>query len=230
MNRILTIIGLVSTVIYTTALYFLLSGRFSQLYAMPLNEVGDFMAGIFGPLAIFWLILGFFQQGKELQQSTNALELQAEELNNSVRQQKELVEISRKQFESEISAFEQQRNKEREQALPRFFFPGVGANHSDKVHKFSTDAKNTGAPVTNVELSMNVEMQSFTPKIIPTWDRNKDFRLQWEYLDWVTPEEAILTITFIDRLGHQGQNQFMLTGNTEGSHPKVEILEIEVNH
>lgn len=27
---------------------------------LELNELGDFCAGVFGPLAIFWLILGFF--------------------------------------------------------------------------------------------------------------------------------------------------------------------------
>jgi Fe2+ transport system protein B len=57
---------------------------------MPLNNLGDFLAGVFGPLAIFWLILGFLQQGKELQQNTEALEMQADELKKSVNQEKNL--------------------------------------------------------------------------------------------------------------------------------------------
>ena len=65
-----------------------------KLEAIKLNEVGDFLAGAFGPLALIWVVLGFFQQGEELRNSVEALKLQAEELRNSVEQQKELVEVS----------------------------------------------------------------------------------------------------------------------------------------
>ena len=98
MNKILTTIGAIVTVGYAAFISYLLYGRFGQFNTMSLNEVGDFLAGIFGPLAIFWLILGFIQQGKELKQNTEALELQAQELKNSVEQQKELVSVSRQQF------------------------------------------------------------------------------------------------------------------------------------
>ena len=30
------------------------------------NELGDFLAGTFAPVAFLWLVLGFFQQGAEL--------------------------------------------------------------------------------------------------------------------------------------------------------------------
>ena len=32
-----------------------------ELHELRLNELGDFLAGAFGPLALFWLVLGFFQ-------------------------------------------------------------------------------------------------------------------------------------------------------------------------
>lgn len=41
-----------------------------------LNSLGDFLAGIFAPVAFFWLILGYVQQGKQLEQNTKALEQQ----------------------------------------------------------------------------------------------------------------------------------------------------------
>jgi hypothetical protein len=31
-----------------------------DLKQLSLNELGDFLAGAFGPLALFWLVLGFF--------------------------------------------------------------------------------------------------------------------------------------------------------------------------
>lgn len=72
-----------------------------------LNSLGDFLAGIFAPVAFFWLILGYVQQGKQLDQNTKALEqqeralqLQIDEMKESVKQQTELVNIQRQQFTS----------------------------------------------------------------------------------------------------------------------------------
>ncbi len=61
---------------------------------MKFNEWGDFFAGAFAPLAFLWLVIGYFQQGEELGQNTKALEqqeralqLQVDELKQSVEQQ-----------------------------------------------------------------------------------------------------------------------------------------------
>lgn len=45
-----------------------------------LNEFGDFLAGAFAPLAFFWLVRGFYQQGKGLEQNSEALKMQATDL------------------------------------------------------------------------------------------------------------------------------------------------------
>ena len=78
-----------------------------KLFALDPNEFGDMLAGVFAPLAFLWLVLGFFQQGKELKASVAALELQGKELHNSVEQQRELVKVSREQMESEVAATQQ---------------------------------------------------------------------------------------------------------------------------
>lgn len=70
-----------------------------ELKALKLNEKGDFLAGIFSPLAFLWLIFGYYQQGLELQQNTIALKRQATELANSVREQKRLVALQEKEQE-----------------------------------------------------------------------------------------------------------------------------------
>ena len=78
-----------------------------------LNAVGDFLAGVFAPLAFFWLVRGFYQQGKGLEQNSIALRLQAEELKSStdalnlqvqemkasVEQQKIMAEFQRLEIE-----------------------------------------------------------------------------------------------------------------------------------
>lgn len=91
MGRALAAIGIVLTVCYALFAWWLVGDRIQTLRSMDLNEVGDFLAGAFGPVAILWLVLGFFQQGIELRQGTDALRLQAKELSNSVEQQIELV-------------------------------------------------------------------------------------------------------------------------------------------
>ena len=63
----LTGYGIAGTVFYLG----ILVGVFFRVGAAPfvgkqLNEWGDFLAGVFGPLALLWLALGYFIQAKEL--------------------------------------------------------------------------------------------------------------------------------------------------------------------
>jgi hypothetical protein len=90
------------------------------------NEWGDMFAGLFAPVAFLWLVLGFFQQGQELQLSTHALRLQAEELKHSVEQQRELVEVTRQQVLANLDEQERKRAAETEAAQPRFVFSSTG--------------------------------------------------------------------------------------------------------
>lgn len=74
----------------------------SEYYLVPtlkLNELGDFLAGVFGPVAFLWLVLGYMQQGEELRSSSNALQKQAIELENSVRQQETIAKVAMIQLE-----------------------------------------------------------------------------------------------------------------------------------
>lgn len=64
------------------------------------NELGDFLAGSFAPLAFLFLYLGYKIQGEELKQNTKALEKQAEELANSVAEQKRLIAIHQEEKEA----------------------------------------------------------------------------------------------------------------------------------
>ncbi len=45
----------------------------TSLGDVAFNEIGDFLSGIFSPIAFLWLILGYIQQGQELKQSTAAI-------------------------------------------------------------------------------------------------------------------------------------------------------------
>lgn len=62
---------------------------------MSLNEFGDFLAGVFVPLALIWAIMGFWLQLRQLGQNTEALKLQAEELQNAVKEFGEMADEQR---------------------------------------------------------------------------------------------------------------------------------------
>jgi hypothetical protein len=99
----LKVIGVLVSVIYLFIVGTLSITSKDAFANLDPNMWGDFLAGAFGPLALFWLVLGFFQQGSELRNSAEALRIQAAELRNSVEAQKSLVKSSDRQIEQEIS-------------------------------------------------------------------------------------------------------------------------------
>ena len=96
-KRNLGIFGFSLTLMYLFTFVLVFRNELIDIRSLTLNEVGDFLAGFMGPVALFWIVLGFFQQGQELRNSVETLKLQAKELANSVEQQKGLVEVSRQQ-------------------------------------------------------------------------------------------------------------------------------------
>lgn len=67
--------GWVATIVYllfigSISILFIVSGNSESL---SLNNLGDFLAGVFSPLALLWLVLGYRQQGRELRLQANEL-------------------------------------------------------------------------------------------------------------------------------------------------------------
>lgn len=120
MGKQLAWLGSSLTIFYLVGLTWFTWGRLACLHTMPLNELGDFLAGAFGPLAILWLVLGFFQQSTELRQNSDALLMQADELRNSVEQQKILAESSNESLKFQIDAFTASENKYYDSFKPIF--------------------------------------------------------------------------------------------------------------
>lgn len=83
-RRRLPVIGLWLTGFYVVGLvlYLVLQGQ--NPADLRLNELGDFLGGVSSPLAFLWLVLGFFQQSREIRLSNQALHLQAREMRRSV--------------------------------------------------------------------------------------------------------------------------------------------------
>jgi hypothetical protein len=106
MNKRSLTIGIIVTAICIAIIVFIY--LFTGLeHPKSLNELGDFLAGVFAPIAFFWLILGYMQQGKQLEQNTKALEqqeialqLQIDEMKEGIKQQVELVQLQRQQLDA----------------------------------------------------------------------------------------------------------------------------------
>lgn len=143
LRKYLGAIGAALTLAYVAVVLPIIWGRVDTLLTMPLNEVGDFLAGAFGPLAILWLVLGFLQQGEELRQNTKALEfqgdelklsteallMQAEELKNSVEQQSIMAAAAKQQIEAQKAEFEQ-KQKDYDKSLKAIFTVRMGSSGS----------------------------------------------------------------------------------------------------
>lgn len=152
-KRSLPRLGLGFTALWLVFLAIMALAGWDLLFAQTPNEFGDMLAGVFAPLAFFWLVLGFFQQGEELKASVAALELQGEELRNSVEQQRELVKVSREQMEGEIEALKYERAAAEHAAQP-VFVPRGGASYTGDSVSFDLTFVNAGADATNVTLWM----------------------------------------------------------------------------
>lgn len=111
MHKKLEFWGVVGTAIYLLVIASTVAFKFSDFIALELNELGDFLAGAFGPIAFLWLVLGFLQQGRELKLSSDALRLQANELRNSVAQQTIMAQAAMLQIESQRAALKIQQEE-----------------------------------------------------------------------------------------------------------------------
>lgn len=106
-----------------------------HMKAMKPDEFATFLSGAFAPLAFLWLVLGFRQQGDELQNSARALWLQGEELRNSVEQQRQLVEVSKEQLEAEREQHRETRIEAIRNAQPQFVISENGSSYSHEETK-----------------------------------------------------------------------------------------------
>ncbi|WP_331352552.1 hypothetical protein [Cellvibrio sp. UBA7671] len=73
--------------------------KWDKFLSMDPNAIGDFLAGTMSPLALFWLVAGYRQQGEELQLNTKALEAQLTELSLYVRSNQIIADSSKRQVD-----------------------------------------------------------------------------------------------------------------------------------
>jgi len=153
--RIYRNLGIGLTIAYAVGLFVYFLFERPEFLAMTPNEFGDFLAGSLGPLAILWLVLGFWQQGDELRSSVDALKMQSEELRHSVEQQRNLVEATRRQIEIDESVIESESMRREQREMPRLHIDGGGnlARSGMPGREYSFNILNIGEVCTEVRAS-----------------------------------------------------------------------------
>lgn len=212
--------------IIVSVLWLVLGGVMLRCYGFPsdLNLWGDFFSGFFAPLAFLWLVIGYLQQGEELKQSTKALELQADELRESVTQQRELVEVTRQQVEDDRRALEEERQARQNLARPIFVasfrgnksavsvIPGSKRQHGTK---YIFNVTNAGSRASGVYIAFDPEIHLPKSYSRPLVESGADFDLE---LDFGPSDRGAtdISITYTDSAGFRGEARFSVVVSDDG--------------
>lgn len=197
-----TVVGLCATAAYLAALATYMVVYQKGMSSMPPYEFGEFLAGAFSPLAFFWLVLGFFQQGEELRYSADALWLQGEELRHSVQQQRRLVSAQEAQLTFDRDVLEFDRTEMRRQAKPAFVFTDAGTGPDPDSALAHMRLLNRGATCT--DFRMQVGAATISRPLFETGERNQ---LLVDIPSEPPSSSAEYTASFVDALGIDGEQQ-----------------------
>lgn len=220
-NKVLTYSGAIGSLLYVTVIAVWRWESLRCLGAVPLNEFGDFFAGVFGPLALFWVVLGFIQQGEELNQNTSALELQAKELHDSAEQQRLLVEASNKEVHALTEQFRKEEQRRRESEQPDFkLLKARESSAGGGKKKFEFIFVNKGPIANELRISMKPEKEIFEGN---QWkhtaiDTDQKIKLEWQSKIEDIPNCVSITIDCFDSKGITFQRVFELLTTNKSSY------------
>ncbi len=192
----------------------------TQPHPKELNSWGDFFAGFFAPLAFLWLVLGYLQQGEELKHSTEALKLQAEELRNSVEQQSQLVAVSREQMKQDHEAFQEERERRRDAARPKFVPQYSGSVTSGGTTEYKLKIANVGNTATKFRMKFEPPLESPRSHNVALVSRDEVMAVD---LKFVLTAPSIASVTYFDADGMPGEIRF----SVQALDRRLEIGEVE---
>lgn len=210
--------------------YFLILGltilKFNLTLMASWNEFGDFLAGAFSPVAFLWLVLGFVQQQKELQQNTQALKLQADELKNSVDQYKEMVSIAREQLLTDSSVIVENKKMREIETKPQINIRKLvwkakdGFEYTYRIHLYSDEreARNVRVVFTNGFGNL----KSISREIIKSSLPLPETKIKISEV----PSEVELFISFESVIGIKYKHRYRFFDVEDGNYQKVEHLEL----
>lgn len=232
----LATIGFLLSGFYLLVIFVLTRDDLTNLSKLPVNELGDFLTGVFGPIAVFWLVLGYLQQGNELKLSVKALELQADELRNSVEQQSKLAELSREQLSQEFDR--QREEKAHREAMDRGAFVvkfegSYGRVDGDTEHHISV--VNLGQSVASFGFMFGNGLQLVESEIFdedgieityPIWERHKGRRYTFIVGGVIDENCTSLNLEYTNYDGTVVERNFLVTVDQDAHFESLILREI----
>lgn len=203
--------------IWVTGLYLLTLAIYAYVQrhavlAMEPNELGDALAGAASPMAFLWLVLGYLQQGEELRQNTEALNLQVKELQASVDQQKALVEATQRQHDFELDTERTRRRGELLRNQPSFAASFKVQLTSTKTTVWECHLRNVGqgASKVTVDAKEKYEWLKVEPNVALSFDRGTDRRWRMLVEHAAAPAMGMIVINYTDGNGELQRQELQI--------------------
>ena len=209
--RRLTKVGLAVSALWVLGYLVLLVVKRDAMSSMALNEWGDFLAGASAPLALLWLVIGYFQHGEELRLNTKVLRAQEDELRRQVEETATLARNAKRQAQAaeslvRFSEEQQQRETERKrrEAQPDFVPSGgsgvIGNQHSIHIVNrggLAKDIEITHGGPNSMSFSSNRRLESGAKAQLLLLERRSP--IQWPLR---------LELTYTDEFGDRQARKF----------------------
>lgn len=221
-SKLATRIGAAVTLIYLLLLGNYVYQNWSAVSTLVPNEMGDFLAGAFGPVALLWLVCGYFQQGAELRQNTKALQMQSdslkqqvEELKVSVSHQAEIADAAKRQLSFEMQKSREATERSEAMSLPELSVIDFNPYAYESGVLFRCWVKNTGAAVNITEVTCTGRLSQNFSGELRTGDR---FEVEVRPCRGVMPhlmKNVDLFVKFRDNLGRVGCKEIRFENDSD---------------
>jgi len=218
--------GSVVTVAYLVGVVVLVYMKRESLPDLALNSIGDFLAGVFGPIAFLWLVLGYRQQGRELKLSSEALRMQADELKQSVEQQTIMANAAVQQIESQRAALEFQQREFERSISPAFRFESAsrGGGTIGGPVRSVTRLINSGKEVSDVLIVFEPPIGGNEQFVVPIARNNSTQDLVFNF-DWPGKELiGVCAISYIRSDAKRVREEFLYSIPAENPYVRIDLM------
>lgn len=209
-SRPFTVMGLVATGAYACLIGAYVFAHWDKMADLKPNELGDFLAGVLTFPAFLWLVIGYFQQGIELKQNTEALRLQVQELAHSVEHQAESARVAREQLRQETDAREMEREQQIRESQPDLR-PDLKCTPGIDSCDYTLTLTNYGTDIYDVEFHGDPALPRMEakPEVLAIVRRSATVEMRWEdNFPWEGP--FVLVVTYTTSIGKRGTRRFEL--------------------
>lgn len=205
----------VLSVVYIVVIFLLIKSCFIKLEEpLTLNTLGDFLAGVFGPLSFLWLVAGYFQQQQELRLNTEELSLsrkaqmlQVNELEKQVEQNRVMIATQQQQLLENQRANDFNEYKAKQDAKPHFVVHFVDREKGmmNVIHGI-LKLKNVGQPANDLTVYVEGFVDQATKLAFLKTDGVVD--IEWEEPPRQEFYEKTIVVIYHDSLSHRHERKF----------------------